>query len=199
MLLCLLPRGPLLERRRTGSGAVSRVTGLEILLASNEIGPQNEAARDLHSDCMNNRLRKLVAWTLLTQVTLVGGLGTGLHGLFGCEHGASGCTATCCVTTAASSPRSDCEDCVYCRHAADGRSASSETSATADQDRSLVTPAGCDGCAVCDLLAQYHSVTPFEIGSLSIELASGEAALQRHNAVVAAAIRLAFSRGPPVV
>lgn len=149
---------------------------------------------------MSNRFQKLVAWTLLLQVLLVGGLGTGLHGLFGCEHGPSGvCTATCCVGPDASSSRPECEDCAFCRRANEERGAASKGRADAEVYVASVYAAGCDGCAVCDLLAQYHSVTPFELDPLAIELASGEAAIQRQNAVVAAAIRLAPSRGPPAV
>ena len=149
---------------------------------------------------MPNRLRKLVAWTLLAQVTLVGGLGTGLHALFGCEHGSGvACAAPCCTSAEEVSKRVACEHCAFCRHATEERGASPSSDPAAKRSRASVVAAGCDGCAVCDLLAQYHSVTPFEFDSLSVELASSEAALHRHNAVVAAATRLAPSRGPPAV
>lgn len=144
---------------------------------------------------MPRPLRKLVACTLLLQVALVGSLGTGLHGLLGCEHEANGrCVSACCVASTPSEARPACADCIYCRRGTGGQDAPATERSVA-----TVSPAGCDGCAVCDLLAQYHSVTPFQLDPLAIELASGEAALQRQNAAVAATIRLALSRGPPAV
>ena len=174
----------------------------EILLASVVAGPQNAGTLEIHPSCMNNRLRKLVAWTLLTQVLLVGSLGTGLHGLFGCEHGlgsehgpSGACASSCCVDAAATASQAGCHDCAFCRCAIETNASSGE--APASFGMPAVSTARCDGCAVCDLLAQYHSVTPFEIGSLAIELAAGEAPLQRQNAALAASSRLALSRGPP--
>lgn len=179
------------------------------MLASIATGPQNSHRRQLHPDRMPNRLRRLVAWTLLAQVLLVGGLGTGLHSLFGCEHGPSGiCASGCCSLTDDTAARSDCHDCGFCRdvvcEAATCATDCPTTGPTtgpigADRERVVasVDRAGCQSCAVCDLLAQYHSVTPFEFDTIAIELASGEAAMQRQNAVVAASIRLALSRGPP--
>ena len=139
---------------------------------------------------MPDRLRQFVAWTTLAQVVLVGGLGTGLHGLFGCEHRV--CAASCCV---GSDQRSaDCKECVFCRHAIENqRKAKHQRTA----DGVLTSNQGCDGCAVCDLLAQYHSATPLALDPPAIELASDEAVLLRQNKVVAAAIRFALSRGPP--
>lgn len=143
---------------------------------------------------MNRPLLRAVAAITLAQVGLVGAFGTGLHALFGCEHEPQGgCTAACCKVTAEASSRSDCEDCVFCLRAADKQAASN------DFRIASVTSAGCDGCAVCDLLAQYHCVTPFELESLAIVVTPCESAIQRQNAVVAATIRLALSRGPPAV
>ncbi|MEO1498355.1 MAG: hypothetical protein AAFV43_14520 [Planctomycetota bacterium] len=143
---------------------------------------------------MSNRLITTVAWTLLAQVLLVAGMGTGLHRLFGCEHGS--CESVCCVDTV--EPLSDGHDCSFCRRAATNNAAS-PAAASAEAGVAAVKQAGCDGCAVCDLLAQYHSATPFEFDRLTIEVAHAESAVQRQNAVVAAAIRLALSRGPPAV
>ena len=149
---------------------------------------------------MYSRLQKLIAWTLIAQVLLVGGLGTGLHGLFGCEHGPKACcTARCCSSSSDVTSRSSCADCVFCSRDSHKRPASSASIAGSEYRIALLTTAGCDGCAVCDVLAQYHTVTPFELDVLAIELASGDAVLQRKNAAIAAAIRLAPSRGPPAV
>ncbi|MEM9352305.1 MAG: hypothetical protein AAGA92_04775 [Planctomycetota bacterium] len=142
---------------------------------------------------MHRILNKTAAWLALAHVVLVGGLGTGLHALLGCEHGLTeNCSAACCVS--AKSTSASCEDCVYCRRAAEKQNSNDQ------QEETLVADAGqcCGGCAVCDLLAQYQSVTPFAVEPLAIELASGEAPIQHENAVIAAAIRLSHSRGPPV-
>lgn len=144
---------------------------------------------------MPERLRQFVAWTTLAQVALVGGLGTGLHGLLGCEHGrCSTCCvgATCCAETETTS--SGCKDCVFCEHAATKQRDAATRLAKND---AVVEAADCDDCALCDLLAQYHGAAPLALDPPAMELAAGEAALHRQNAVVAAAIRLAHSRGPP--
>lgn len=154
---------------------------------------------------MPKRLRHFVAWTTLAQVALVGGLGTGLHGLLGCEH--RGCAAFGCVGSP--DPAIRCETCAFCRHAAQKRADSSTGEETTRQTEpsepigigghpaAVIAAAGCDGCAVCDLLAQYHTAAPFGLQPPAIEPASTEAAVRRHNAIVAAAKRLALSRGPP--
>lgn len=125
---------------------------------------------------------------------LVGSLGTGLHRVFGCEHGSAACADGCCVTPAESTY--GCDSCAFCRQE---RSEPAATVAKEVVAQAQIDAAGCDGCAVCDLLAQYHSVTPFELDALAIEQTLSEAVVQRHNAVVAAATRLALSRGPPAV
>ncbi len=143
---------------------------------------------------MHRTLHQTAAWLALAHVTLVGGLGTGLHSLLGCEHGLNEeCSSACCTSAKSSTP--GCEDCVYCKRA------SEEPNQNDRQDGTVIAADAaqcCGGCAVCDLLAQYQSVTPFVVEPLSIELATGEAAVQLENAVIAAAIRLAHSRGPPV-
>lgn len=146
---------------------------------------------------MHRRFRQIVAWVTLAQVALVGAVGTGLHGLFGCEHGPHGhCSSACCASP--SDEDSQCEDCVFCQR----RDALGEQATPCESGMPFAEANGgawcCDGCVVCDLLAQYHSVTPLALDPLSIELAVGEAAIQIHNAVVSAASRLALSRGPPV-
>ena len=144
---------------------------------------------------MPRRLRQFVALTTLAQVLLIGVLGTGLHGLFGCEH--RRCTAACCETREAAA--SGCDDCVFCLHAEKKqRDDTSPKSRHSSSDVAVVSSHS-DGCAVCDLLGQFNTVTPIALEPLPIELSSGEAALQQQNAVVAAAIRLALSRGPPCV
>ena len=147
---------------------------------------------------MSRRLRQVVSWITLAQVALVGGLGMGLHGLLGCEHGQTGCCeqglclATCCSTA------SEAHDCVFCRHhESTQRDRQSSDHETGDRLTTVDGLASCDGCAVCDLLDQYHNATPIQLDSLTLELTAEEAAIQLHNAVVSAATRLALSRGPP--
>jgi hypothetical protein len=142
---------------------------------------------------MNRPLRKIVAWITLGQVGLVGAMGTGLHSLFGCEHGAA-CAESCC--TAGKSSCSQHGDCLFCELettvpkgcAAKGRSGEGLSRST-----------HCDGCAVCDLLAQYHTAAPFVAAPLASETSQPERAVEVRNAVVAAATRLALSRAPPAV
>lgn len=156
---------------------------------------------------MPKALRNAVAWVTLAQVLLVGALGTGLHGLLGCEHGPLGCADSrccsldCCTVPSAKNANANvtqCHDCVFCKHRR-----SSEGKVTPDSDSLIIAcsdgAVGCDGCAVCDLLAQYHSATPFVLAPLSLELLAGDVTIQLHNAVVSAATRLALSRGPPTV
>lgn len=145
---------------------------------------------------MTQRLRQFIVWLTLAQVGLVGGIGTGLHTVFGCEHAI--CGSSCCA--AASDSLGECQaKCAFCRKSASPATASPATAGDSRSGNAQVVSAAavCDGCLVCDLLVQYHNATPLEIGLPSIELAAGEACLERQNGVVAAACRLAHSRGPP--
>lgn len=155
---------------------------------------QNAGTSHLQPSCMF-RFRKLVAWSLLAQVILVGGLGTGLHDLLGCHHGCQqSCAASCCREVAAT----ECSDCVFCRHA-ERESSLRVAEKRVNHPEAAANAAGCDGCAVCDLLAQYHCATPFEPAPLAIESAGGHAASLRTDAVIAASMRWFLSRGPPTV
>lgn len=136
---------------------------------------------------MNRPLHRLIVWTMLANVGVVGVLGTGLHDLLGCSHSCRGTTgASCCGAEAVCSDA--CADCVFCQRAKEASSPS---------DNPELSATGCEGCAVCDLLAQYHSVVPHGLEPLSTELAVGEAACLRQNAIVAAMVRQTLSRGPP--
>ena len=147
-------------------------------------------------------LRQFVAWITLAQVLLVGAGGSGLHTLFGCEHG---CTAACCSDECCSSDGavvSSCgQDCAYCRHS---KSVQAEGDSRAVQIRKRqawqagVQTAGCDGCAVCDLLALYHNATPCSLELINQDSECSEAVVILRNDIVAATIRLTYSRGPPV-
>ena len=112
----------------------------------------------------------------------------GLHGVLGCEHGS--CASDCCRAEA-----SCCKDCVFCERGAKKTAPVASEKAAGFAFQSVV----CDDWALCDLLAQYHSASVVAPHSSSLELASGKASLHRKNALVAAAIRLAPSRGPPAV
>ena len=144
---------------------------------------------------MPRRLRQFVALTTLAQVVLIGALGTGLHGLFGCEH--DGCTEACCATREA--PASACDDCEFCPRAVKQHREDLFGAARRSSCDVAVVSARSDGCAVCDLLGQFNIVTPIALEPLPIAMLAGETALQRQNAVVAAATRLPLSRGPPSV
>lgn len=148
---------------------------------------------------MHSRLRQLVALTLTVQVLLVGALGTGLHDLLGCQHGR--CVDSCCSVLTKDTPASCCGFCC-CRLELAEVGSSTECLPHADRpndaaDWLWLSSAECDDCPLCDLLEQFHQATPVWKSSLEVELAIHEAELLRDNAVIAASLRLAFSRGPP--
>jgi hypothetical protein len=120
-------------------------------------------------------------------------MGTGLHSLFGCEHGAA-CAEDCC--DAGVSSCSAHGDCLFCDLE---KSACKRSGAKGESREGLSRSTHCDGCAVCDLLAQYHTAAPFVAPPLAIEASQPERAVEVRNAVVAAAARLALSRAPPAV
>ncbi|MEN1678408.1 MAG: hypothetical protein AAGJ46_02370 [Planctomycetota bacterium] len=143
---------------------------------------------------MPQNRRQLVAWILIFQVTLIGSIGTGLHDLLGCQHGL--CGDECCP------PEKD--QLADRGHACCGGCGADQPAKPADEDRqrppeeaSFVSPLVFSDCALCDLIAKYHHAAPVWATATATELVVGEAELLRENAIVAAAIRLALSRGPP--
>lgn len=147
---------------------------------------------------MSRRFRQLVSWVTLAQVVLVGGLGTGLHGLLGCEHGPKACCEQGLCLASRCSAETQTHDCVFCR-ARESQERDRAAEATGAQLTTVDGSITCDGCAVCDLIDQYQTASPFQLDSPAVEPAADRAALQIHNAVVSAATRLALSRGPPAV
>lgn len=141
---------------------------------------------------MREPLQKLVAWLLVAQVALVGALGTGLHDLLGCQHG---------VCVIERDPASQCECCGTCGKSAEPSAPLAEpNSGAASPDKGLtVTAAECGECALCDLLDQFHQAAPAWDASIDAEVIVSQTNAARENSVVAAAIRLALSRGPPAV
>ncbi|MEM9657719.1 MAG: hypothetical protein AAF961_05090 [Planctomycetota bacterium] len=148
---------------------------------------------------MHHKLRQAVAWFTLAQVVLVGVLGTGLHTLFGCEHGPlnareqGNCCHGCCSFSDLHGEDSERRDGLIGRK----RPTPGKAASSVDHDASAGVFACSERCAVCDLLSQYHTAAPFVLEPLSIELIAGEATLHLGDAVVSAATRLALSRGPP--
>lgn len=150
---------------------------------------------------MHALLRQFVAWALILQVSLIGAVGTGLHDWLGCQHGP--CVGECCTATREASP-AGCQCCDLCRAASGEDSLPSEGSKGDDGRATIqgvpsVHAATCHDCALCDLLDQYHQAAPAWGLALEAELIVGETELLRENAAIAAAIRLAHSRGPPAV
>ena len=139
----------------------------------------------------------------LTLIGLVGGIGTGLHWIFGCSHHCHCSDSHCSISDSAcrslsSGNTSCCSDhcsSAYCH----------SDSSIGHRHRGSHSPEGVDGtlvesehdCAICQLLSQFHSSS---IESPSLHVAWGKRvsiALSVPEVPADSAHRLEHPRGPP--
>lgn len=160
---------------------------------------------------------RTTALLLAFQLILVAGLGTGLHDLFGCSHGAC-CDSLCASSACAGSAhRSEagcgCDSAFHRRRVAKqaaeapaaSRSTALPTTATSKGNQLTVvgkqdsSRAGLDACSICDLLEQFHVTNQPTPGSSGFVELVALLPFCLEQVEVCEAERLADSRGPPVV
>ena len=145
------------------------------------------------------RVHNLTACLALALVGLVGGLGTGMHSVFDCCH--SECCASCCRPNAVAKAHSgsDACDCVFC-HTRTGKDASTDArwagNTTQQHPGTYLAKSHAD-CAICKLLAKYHSTTISRPDRIVAWANSGTVSFSLPTAVAGSSCRLEPSRGPP--